>query len=379
MRWKLILGGAAVAVVAAAALAYFWTFGGDRGVLRLPGVVEIQEVHVASKIGGRVADIKCYEGQRVEAGQELVVFEVPELKAQRDQMQARLNAAVADLDKANAGPRLEEKEAARRAAEAAKAKWELVKAGPRAEEVRQGRVELDVAQTDLKLAQEDYQRAERLVGTAAMTRADFDAYRAALERARGRVATSRAKLDILEAGSRPEEKEQAQAEYRQAEANWQLLKAGTRSEDIAAAEARVAEARGKLAEMDANLAEAVVRAPEPAVVDVLAVRKGDVLPANGPVARLLRAGDVWVRVYVPETDLGKVRLNQEVQVTNDSYPGRRFSGHVIHIAAESEFTPRNVQSADERHHQVFGVKVRVEDPEGVFKAGMAAEVAVPLQ
>ena len=111
---------------------------------------------------------------------------------------------------------------------------------------------------------------------------------------------------------------------------------------------------------------------------MLAVRKGDVLAPNGPVARLLRTADVWVRVYVPETQLGKIHLDQEVQVTNDSYPGRRFTGRVIQIAAESEFTPRNVQSADERHHQVFGVKVRVDDPEGVFKAGMAASVAVPL-
>jgi len=363
MRWKPILPGAAVTVTAVVALVYFWPFSGNRDALTLPGVVEIQEVHVASKIGGRVADIKTYEGQRVDAGDELVLIDVPELKAQRGQAQARLDAALADLDKANAGPRPEEKEAAKKAMEAAKAHWKLVMAGPRPEEVRQGRVELDVAQTDLRLAQEDYNRAEKLVGTG-LSRAEFDAFRAALERARGRVATTRAKLDILDAGSRKEEKDQALAQFQQAEANWRVLELGTRSEDIAAAEARVAEARGKLAELDANLAESVIHAPEPAIVDVLAVRKGDVLPPNAPVARLLRSADVWVRIYVPETQLGKVRMNQEVQVTNDSYPGRRFAGTVIHIAAASEFTPRNVQSADERNHQVFGVKVRVTDPEG---------------
>jgi multidrug resistance efflux pump len=376
MRWKPILPGAAVVAAAAAALAYFWPFG-RADALRLPGVVEIQEVRIASKVGGRVGDVKVFEGQRVAAGQELIVFDVPELRAQRDQMQARLDAALADLDKANAGPRPEEKEAARRAMEGARAKWELVKAGPREEDKRQGRVEWEVAQTDLKLARDDFDRAERLVGTA-LSRAEYDTCRAAWERARGRVATTRARLDVLEIGSRQEEKDEALAQFKQAQANSDLLEAGTRSEDKAAAAARVAEARGKLAELDANLAEAVLCAPEPAVVDVLAVRKGDVLPPNAPVARLLRDADLWVRVYVPETQLGRVRLNQEVQVTNDSYPGRRFGGRVIHIAAESEFTPRNVQSADERNHQVFGVKVRVEDPEGVFKAGMAAEVTVPL-
>ena len=81
---------------------------------------------------------------------------------------------------------------------------------------------------------------------------------------------------------------------------------------------------------------------------------------------------------VPETELGKVKLGQEVEVTNDAYPGRRFPGVIDQIANASEFTPRNVQSADERHHQVFAIKVRVDNREGVFKSGMAAEVFVPL-
>jgi multidrug resistance efflux pump len=139
------------------------------------------------------------------------------------------------------------------------------------------------------------------------------------------------------------------------------------------------EAQGKLREIEANLQEAVVRAPERVLVEVLAVRKGDVVPPNQPILRVLRADDLWVKVYVPETELGRVKLNQPAEVTVDAYPGRVFSGTVFHIAAESEFTPRNVQSVDERRHQVFGIKVRVPDPQGIFKSGMAAEVTLPLQ
>src|SRR5262249_61381527 len=94
--------------------------------------------------------------------------------------------------------------------------------------------------------------------------------------------------------------------------------------------------------------------------------------ANQIVVRVLRADDLWVKVYVPETDLGRVRLGQKVEVSVDGYPGRHFAGTVEQVAAESEFTPRNVQSADERRHQVFGVKVRVANPDGMFKSGMAA-------
>jgi len=128
----------------------------------------------------------------------------------------------------------------------------------------------------------------------------------------------------------------------------------------------------------ANLKEAVVRAPDKALVEVVAVRPGDLVPPNQPVLRVLRYQDLWVKVYIPETDLGKVRENQEVQVFVDAYPGHPFRGTITFIDAQSEFTPRNVQSLDERRHQMFGVKVRVDDPQGVFKSGMAADVWLPL-
>jgi multidrug resistance efflux pump len=183
----------------------------------------------------------------------------------------------------------------------------------------------------------------------------------------------------MQKGPRPEEIREVQAEVEQAKANWRLLLEGTRSEDIAAAQARVAEAHGRVRELEVHLAELEVRAPEPALVEVVAVRRGDLVAANQPVLRVLRTGDLWVKVYVPETDLGRVRLHQKVALTVDGFGDRHFVGEVVHVAAESEFTPRNVQSVDERRHQVFAVRVRVEDPQGVFKSGMAAEVTVPIE
>lgn len=157
-------------------------------------------------------------------------------------------------------------------------------------------------------------------------------------------------------------------------AHFELIQIGSRLEDIALYEANVVEAQGKLIEINANMDEANVIAPERALIEVVAVRKGDLVIPNTPVIRVLRADDLWVRVYVPETQLGKVRLGQSVIATMDAYPGRRFSGHVFQIANESEYTPRNVQSLEERRYQVFGVKVRIDDAEGIFKAGMAATI-----
>src|SRR5262249_52757941 len=153
------------------------------------------------------------------------------------------------------------------------------------------------------------------------------------------VNKAQAALDLLLAGNRAEDIAEAAALWQQAQANHQLMMAGTRAEDIAAAEARVAEARGKLRRGEANPPEAGGRSPRRAVVEVVAVRKGDLVPPNQPVVRVLRADDLWVKIYVPETQLGKLRLNQEVEVTVDAYPDRRFQGTIMQIASESEFTP----------------------------------------
>lgn len=334
MNRKRVLALAALLAAALSALGFFWPFGNapdawksfwpfrhTENELRLAGVVETQEVRLGSKIGGRVAEVFITEGDLVQAGQPLVRFEVPELEAQREQWRSRLASMVAELDKA--------------------------RAGPREEEIRQVKSDVEVAATALRLARDDFARVEKIFRRGGSDQAELDAARAARDRTIGQLGSAQAKLDLFLAGTRPE--------------------------DIADAEAKVAEMKGKLLEIDANLQEALVRAPERCLVEVLSVRKGDLVPPNQPVLQVLRAADMWVKVFVPETQLGKVRLGQQVSLTVDAYPGRHFTGTVRQIASQSEFTPRNVQSADERQNQVFGVKVYVADPEGVFKSGMAAE------
>ncbi|MBV8270588.1 MAG: efflux RND transporter periplasmic adaptor subunit [Planctomycetaceae bacterium] len=350
-----------------------------RAVLRLPGVVEVQEVRLGSKVGGRVSRVLTSEGSLVEPGDPLVAFEVPELEAQRAQWEAHLKSVEAELERARNGPRREEKAAAAAAVAAAEARWRRLKVGFREEEIRQARSDWSSAEADLRLAEEEFGRADRLSRRGSVTQAECDSARAAYDRARGRAAAAQAHLDLVTTGSRPEEIDEAAALLAQARANLDLLKAGTRPEDIKEIEGRVAETRGKLQEIEANLAEAVVRAPTRAVVDVVSVRAGDLVTPNQTVVRILRVDDLWIKVFVPETEMGEVRLNQAVEATIDAYPGHRFAGTIRFIAGQSEFTPRNIQSADERRHQVFAVKVRVADPQRVFKSGMAAEVLIPVE
>jgi HlyD family secretion protein len=368
VRLLLLVG---LAASAAGASYYFWPFGQREGPRVYPGIVEIQEIRLGSKVGGRVESVRVLEGEFAVKDQILVTFEAPELHTQRDQAKARLELAIADYEKAKAGPRVEEKAAAKEALDAASAHHKMLVAGPREEEKREARSLLQAAEADFTLAKEEFDREQRLVGTSSRT--NYDTAKANRLRTQRQFERSKAHLDMLLAGTRVEEIEQSEAEVRRLKAQYDLLLAGTRKEDIAMAAAKMEEARGKLQEYDAMLAETVVRAPDKVFLEVVSVRKGDLIPPNQPILRALLARDLWVRLYIPETDMWRIKKGAKVQVTLDGSP-EVFEGSVMQISSISEFTPRNVQSADERRHQVFGVKIQVPDPKGVFKAGMAANV-----
>ncbi|MFT3882779.1 MAG: efflux RND transporter periplasmic adaptor subunit [Gemmatales bacterium] len=136
--------------------------------------------------------------------------------------------------------------------------------------------------------------------------------------------------------------------------------------------------QAKLTELEANIAEAEIKSPGNARVEVISIRPGDLVLPNIPVIRILKTDDCWVKVFVPETKLGRVTKGQMASVTIDSFPGRKFQGKVTQVASISEFLPRNVQSLDERRDQMFGIKITMTQPEAIdiFKPGMAAEVVL---
>ncbi len=146
---------------------------------------------------------------------------------------------------------------------------------------------------------------------------------------------------------------------------------------VAAAQTRVIQARAQLGDIDAQLAEMQVKAPTDSILEVLLVKVGDVLPANREVATLLLPQHLWVRVYVPEPWLGKIKIGDEVRVRVDSFPGKDFLGVVEQVNRQAEFTPRNVQTVEDRIRQVFGVKIRLPNNDDRLRAGMAADVYFP--
>lgn len=347
--------------------------GGD---LIFSGTVETREIRVGSKVGGRVAAVLVQEGDELKAGDALVRLEIGELEAQREQAQARIDQQQARLTKLLNGSRPEELAQARAAAESAKASLEAVRNWPREEEVAAARTAVAAAEADTQSAEANFARTQKLRETGDISQQEFDASKFRLENLRARKAGEQKRLDLLLNGSRKEDVRAAEERYRQAQENERLIAAGPRKEEIADARAQLAEAKAKLEQIQVQISEVEVKSPSLATVEVLSIRPGDLLAPNQTIARLLEKDQIFVRVFVPEPKLGLIKTGQEAKVKIDTYPDRFFSGKVEQINTQAEFTPRNVQSRDERNHQVFGVKIRIDNKEGKVKPGMAAEVSL---
>ena len=373
MKKRLIgigVGAAVVIGVVWIAIAYF----GHRGGVDYSGTVETREIQIGSKVGGRVTEVPVEEGQQVKAGTLLVRFECDELKDQRAQAAAAVEQAQADMDRMLRGNRPEEIEQAEANARVQGAALEAAQHGPRKEDVAQGKADYEAAQADAVNTEIYFERMKKLVEADTISRQQFDDVREKRDAAAQRAESARQHLVELEAGTRPEDLRAVEARFRQAQAAAELARKGFRKEDIEAAHGRLAESQGKVAELDVRLKEAELRASADATVEVVSVRPGDLVPAGQIVVKMQESSQIWVKVYIPETELALVHVGQGASIRIDGVNGRVFSGHVSQIASEAEFLPRNVQTLNDREHQVFGVKIFIDNPGGVVKSGMSATV-----
>lgn len=280
------------------------------GTHSVSGTIETDEVHVASRYGGRVERIYAQEGDVLKTGQPIIDLDAAELRARHN-----YNAAL--LEEMEHGPRPDE-------IDAAKHDWESLAA-------------------QLEFTKSEQRRARELFEQKVVSRTELDDANSRTDSLQQSAEAAQKRYDLLVEGTRPE---------------------------------RVAQARAQLAEIDAQLREMRIVAPGDCVLETLSVKLGDVLPANHEVATLLYTQHLWVRVYVPELWLGLVQLGQQVKVRTDS-PGDEFPGTIEQINRQAEFTPRNVQTVEDRIRQVFGIKVRLPSDNGKLRAGMSVDVFFP--
>ncbi|MEK6302468.1 MAG: efflux RND transporter periplasmic adaptor subunit [Acidobacteriota bacterium] len=368
-----------IVVAALIGVAAAWKFLSGRAEsnkLVLSGTIEADEIHVGSKVSGRIAEVLVTEGQEVKEGQPLIRFERYDLDARRADAVAAIAQAQANYQKTLSWFRPEELAAAKAQAEAAWMSYEMARNGPRKQEIDTARADLNAADADYQVGRATLARIERLALDGVVSKQDYDNAKAAADRASAAREAARQKLDLLLAGTRPEEIARAERQFKQAAANREMVENGGRKEDIAAAKAQVDRARSALEQIETQLAELEVKAPADAVIEVFQLRPGDLISPNSPVATLLEPDRLYVRVYVPEPDLIRVRLEDEVPVHVDGAGGESFKGKIEHIASRGEFTPRNIQTRSEREHQVFAVRVRLDNSSRKLRGGMAADVSI---
>lgn len=325
--------------------------------LTASGVLEARNIGVGSKVGGRISAIRVREGDHVEAGQILVEFEAGEQAARLEQARGRLQQARANLEKLENGSRPEDIAESRAAV-----RFDGNKPGFRRQELESARADLARAKADAANAERELRRYQDLLARSVASRQQYDDARTRRDMANAQVVSLQHSFDA------------AAGRLAAAEAVLDRARNGFRREDVEAARADVATAEGQVHEAEVLWNEHRVTAPAAATVEVLDQRPGQLLQPNAIVAKLLEDAQLFVMVYVPEPRIGQVRLGQKVEVRLDSFPDRAIEATVEQIRQQAEFLPRNVQTLEERVHQVIGVKLRIDNADHRLRAGVHAEV-----
>jgi HlyD family secretion protein len=308
--------------------------------LRVSGHVEATETRLAPDAGGRIVNFTLREGDRVQAGAEILALD------QRDVLLA-LQRARADRAQADANLR-------------------LVMAGARDEDIRQAESQVTAAEADvsaakaeLASAEQDLQRFETLLTSNSGSRKQRDDAATRRDVASDRLAA---------AASRVRAAQQALAR----------LRAGARKEEIEVARARVAAADAQIAALEKNLADTTLHSPVSGVVTEKLVEPGEVIAPRTPVAVVANLDDAWADVFVPEPAVPRLRLGQQARLYTDA-GGEPLTGTITYISPKAEFTPRNVQTADERSKLVYRVRISADNRAGILKQGMPVEAELELQ
>jgi HlyD family secretion protein len=385
-RWPLL----AILIGSTAFAACSWWRSGARESLKLYGNIELTRVDMAFKIPGKLARLDVDEGDVVRQGMVLASLDKVQLESQRNRDQAALVAADSQI------PQLQtsiERQKATLAGETELRKAQLAQAeailqqllaGSRPQEIEQARAFVEESRSQHQQARQDWERAQVLYKSDDISTAQFDQYRSRFEATAAALKQAEQRLALVIEGPRKEEIEAARAQVAQARANLQLTEASglelkRMQQELETRRAQVDQARAQVAVIDAQLADSVALAPVNGVVLVKSAEAGEVLAAGTTFLSIGEMDHPWLRAYIGEQDLGRVKLGAKAKITTDSFPGKAYWGRVTFISSEAEFTPKQIQTPEERVKLVYRVKIEVENPQQELKLNMPVEAEVLLQ
>ncbi len=295
-------------------------------LLTLSGNIEAHESLVGFKVGGRIVELPVEEGQQIEQGALLARLEDADYK-----QKVRIDEDTVRVRESNLA---------------------LTLAGTRQQELKATQQTMFDAQADLEQKQLDNDRMQTLFAKDEVSAQDRDLAATALKR--------------------------ANAIFKAAQQRYNEAVQGSRKEDIAIAQANLNEAGASLGLSRVNLGYTVLRAPSTGVVTVRQAELGEVVAPGTPVVTLADLDHIWLRAYIAETDLGRIHWGQDAVISTDTYPGKQYHGRISFIASDAEFTPKSVQTYEERVTLVYRIKIDIDNPHHELKPGMPADAHIAL-
>ena len=378
-----------VLLIIACLLVYFVLIrkGVRDGEIITSGHIEVTEVDMSFRLQGHVARLLVDEGARVKKGDVLAELDQEPIREKRDQAIAAVRefeAKVASLSLSTSIRQdvLEaEVKKAQAAVSAADARYQSLRTGSREEEIAEAAAARDKARTEWENRMADFKRIKDLYEGKNVSASQYDNALTGAEASRAAYLAAEERYKLVKAGPRKEAVMEGRANLAGSGAALSAAEAGSREVekmklDLRALHSQLDQARAALAVAEDDLRKSTLYAPFDAFVTVKDTEEKEFVQPGTPVVTLADLDEVWVKTYVPETQLGRVRLGQEADVLSDTFPGKVYRGKVTFISPEAEFTPKNVQTKEERVKLVYRIKVTLTNPNQELKAGMPVDVKI---
>ncbi len=369
-------------VVAIGAVFSFWYIRNlnstDPNKIYVSGNIEVRDAEISFKIAGRVTERLISEGESVRAGQVIARLDSFDLVQEVALREAELRASQALLSELEAGYRSEEIAQARAAMQKAASRLDELLSGSRPQEIAAAEAGVENASVNVAHLKIEFDRQTILLKRETISQREFDLTESEYKRAITNLQEAQEQLELIKEGPRKEQIDQARAAFSEAKAHYTMLEKGPRKEVIEQSRARVEQAKAVLMIAKIRLGYATITAPFSGMVLSENVEQGEYVSPGTPVVTIGDLENVWLRAYINEIDLGRVKLGQMVYVKTDTYPGKIYTGRVAFISPEAEFTPKNVQTEKERVKLVYRVKVDIPNPDMELKPGMPADAEIVL-
>ena len=347
-------------------------------VLRMSGNIEITDAEVSFKVPGRLEERLVDEGQQIQAGQRVARLDQREWIQEVALRKAEVQAAQSSLAELLAGSRPEEIGQAEASVRRSQARLNELLAGSRPQEVAAAEAEVARLTADADRLRTEEERQRALFQKEIISAREYDSAQTAYAMAGARLQESQERLKLVREGPRKEEIEQARAALQEVNERYALFKIGPLRETIYQARARLRQTQEALALSETRLGYTTLFSPLSGWVLSKNAEPGEYLAPGTPVVTVGNLNQVWLRAYISESDLGRVKVGQHVRVTADTFPGKVYKGKISFISPQAEFTPKNVQTEKERVKLVYRVKVDIPNPEMELKPGMPADAEIQL-